>query len=143
MVANLSRKKTLVELAREWTNAKKDILTNQRSPGDERQFMINGDKSIAQKFVTCLNVRSEEAYRWFGNTYAEVNDMVLDYKLYRDGVMNGITDPASHLRRWSLVYPGAFDGLWEVTDTDTLDSLEEVLINILSGVLRTRRIITV
>lgn len=134
--------KTIVVLAREWTYAKNDILNGRRSPGDERAFLMNVNNTVHDRFISALNMRSEELYKWFNCTSAEFTDIVLDYKLYRDAVLNKDTDVTTHIRRWYIVYPGAFDGLWDVTDVDTLDSIEELLTNVISGVLLTRRIIT-
>lgn len=133
--------RNLVELGHEWFNAKVDILTNKRSAGDERLFVITDSHNQAQRFTTMLTHYSEQAYKWFNCTYDEMNSMALDYRLYRDAVMNKEDNPARFLRRWELVYPGAFANLYDVTDVGLMDSIDEILTNILSGVLQTRRII--
>ena len=137
----MDTQKNLVQLGNEWFNAKVDILGNKRSGGDERLFVITGSHNQAQRFATMLTHYSEQAYKWFNCTYEEMNSLCLDYKLYRDGVMNGEENPRQYLRRWELVYPGAFANLYETQSVDIMDSVDEILVNILSGVLQTRRII--
>lgn len=128
--------KSLVTLGHEWLNAKIDILKNTRSG---RVFLITRQEEQHVIFIRALTQRSEEAYRLFNCTYDEMNDLILDYKICRDNVINGTNNPWGQMQRWNLVYPHAFAGLYEITAVDMLDSIEEVLTNILSAVMRPRR----
>lgn len=124
--------KTLVEIGLQWHNAKFDILAENHSG----IYAIKNEPMYI-KFIRELDNCSRMVVEELDLDYQNANALAITYKMTKQLVLNepdkvGIWEG---MKYWTISNPEFFLNITNVQDAETMDSIEEVLVNAPSGIL--------